>query len=136
MILSGPGSGVAVVMSVQEFKTQRKTKVRTRKQFISFYFDLIVSGPGESYSLYCTTILSGAQTKFEHQCDVITFQPYAYKSRRPTAGQQEHMSGLLGGQIPVHRRHSGCDRQSGRDGRSLSGTMALQKVTVEKSTRV
>ena len=31
VILSGPGSGLAVLMSVQEFKTQRKTKVRTRK---------------------------------------------------------------------------------------------------------
>ena len=34
VILSGPGSGVAVVMSVQEFKIQRKTKVRTRKLLI------------------------------------------------------------------------------------------------------
>ena len=42
------------------------------KKFILFYFDLVLSDPGT----HCTTILSGAQTKFEHQCDVITFQPY------------------------------------------------------------
>ena len=42
------------------------------KKNILFYFDLVLSDPGT----YCTTILPGAQTKFEHQCDVITFQPY------------------------------------------------------------
>ena len=39
-----------------------------------FYFDLVGSGPGSRPN--CTPILSGAQTKFEHQWDVITFQPY------------------------------------------------------------
>ena len=39
-------SGLAVLISGQEFKTQRKTKVRTRQLNFLYYFDLVVSGPG------------------------------------------------------------------------------------------
>ena len=46
----------------------RITKVRTRKLKYLFYFDLTMSGLGSR--TICTV------TKFEHQCDVITFQPY------------------------------------------------------------
>ena len=43
----------------------------TRQRFQSlFLFDGVRSR--ESYNLYCTTILSGAETKFDHQFDVIT----------------------------------------------------------------
>ena len=48
--------------------------------FFNFLLDSVRSR--ESYNLYCTTLLSGAQTKFKHQCDVITFQPYTvYRDR-------------------------------------------------------
>ena len=52
---------------------EENESVDSKTKFL-FLFDRVRSW--ESYSLYCTTILSGAQTKFEHQCDVITFQPY------------------------------------------------------------
>ena len=80
MILSGPGSGVGVLMSVQEFKDieENESADSKTKFFVLFRFGRVRSR--ESYNLYCTTILSSAQTnaqtKFEHQCDVITFQPH------------------------------------------------------------
>ena len=50
---------------------EENESVDSKTNFFKFSFDRVRSW--ESYSLYCTTILSGAQTMFEHQCDVITF---------------------------------------------------------------